>query len=70
MCIRDSSHTFQRGLEQLPLLRGRDVRNNYDQSRVYGFATVKGHKVGAVIRDERVLPLPNEGHELPILVSA
>jgi hypothetical protein len=57
-------------LKKCPLLCRSNVGNDNDHARVQGLLPVKGQKVGAIIRDERVLLLPDDSHDLPILGSA
>lgn len=56
--------------EQFPLLLWNDVRNNNDHTGVERFFAVKVKEVGAVVRDERVLPLADYAHKLPIFQAA
>lgn len=61
---------LERRLKKCPLLGRSHVGNDNDHARVQGLLPVKGQKVGAIIRDERVLLLADDSHELPILGTA
>lgn len=52
--------------EEFPLTSWHDIGNNYDDSGVQWFLSVEKKKVGAIVRDKRVVPLTNGFHELPI----
>ena len=57
-------------LKKCPLQGRSNVGNDNDDARVQGLLPVKGQKLGAISRDERVLLLADDSHELPILGTA
>ena len=65
-----SANVIQNRVEELSLTRWRYIRNDDHQAGVECFLLVKGEEVESVVRDERIVPVDDQFHQLPVFGTA